>query len=380
MTDYYHDDPVEAPVVKRAKPKALFGSVLLLFAGGLFLNTTLAANISLNSGGRVEFGQGMSLTAACAGSTALTVTPNSSFINTAGAGAFYFTSVTVSGIPSSCNGADFQISVYDSVTSTALPIFGTSKTVASVWNNGGYYQGGKGWLGSNITSGSGTFTVSFTTPVALASTVERLTLQSTGHLAGDCITESLCSLGDIGPGGGMVFYAGAPFTMTGATCNTNCQYLAWAPVSWASTQSQNATFDIPGTATTDARAQIYPGNRFMGTSTSFGSGLNNTMLLANAVGAGPSTSGNYSSGGAKAALLYAGNDSSAGQWFLPSRDEAIAQFQSPVLSRGGFNLDANHWTSTEDGGPFNFQLLPRTGVVSRENRANAKTIRPIRAF
>jgi hypothetical protein len=62
MTDFYHDDPIEEAVVKRAKPKALFGSALLLFAGGLFLNTTLAANISLNSDGRVEFGQGVSIT------------------------------------------------------------------------------------------------------------------------------------------------------------------------------------------------------------------------------------------------------------------------------------------------------------------------------
>ena len=225
MSSYYHDDPVEVPVVKRNKPRAIFGSALLLFAGGLFLNTTLAANINIGTGGKVEFGQGISITAACSGSSVLTATPNSSFVNTSGSGAFYFSSVTVSGIPSSCNGVDFQISAYDSVTSTALPIFGTNKTVASIWNNGGSYQGGKGWLGSSITSGSGTFTVSFTTPVALASTVEKLTLQSTTHLAGDCVTESLCSLGDIGPGGGMVFYAGAPFTMAGATCNTSCRYL-----------------------------------------------------------------------------------------------------------------------------------------------------------
>jgi hypothetical protein len=375
MTDFYHDDPIEEPVVKRAKPKGIFASALLLLVGGLYLNTTLAANINIGTGGRVEFGQGVAMTVACAGSTALTVTPNSSFVNASGAGAFYFTSVTVSGIPSSCNGVDFQLSVYDSVTSTALPIFGTNKTVASVWNNGGYYQGGKGWLGSTITSGSGTFTVNFTTPVALASTVEKLTLESTTHLAGDCITERICSLGDIGPGGGMVFYAGAPFTMTGATCNTSCQYLAWAPVSWASTQSQNGSFSTPGTATTDARATILPHSPFLGTIFSFGSGLSNTKLFVDA-----SNSGNSATNGAKAVQLYAGNDSSAGQWFLPSRDEAIAMYQSPVLSRGGFNLDANHWTSSEDGGVFNFQILLRTGVVSREARSNAKTIRPIRAF
>jgi hypothetical protein len=374
MTDFYHDDPIEEPVVKRAKPKGIFASVLLLLVGGLYLNTTFAANINIGTGGRVEFGQGVAMTVACAGSTALTVTPNSSFVNASGAGAFYFTSVTVSGIPSSCNGVDFQLSVYDSVTSTALPIFGTNKTVASVWNNGGYYQGGKGWLGSPITSGSGTFTVNFTTPVALASTVEKLTLESTTHLAGDCITERICSLGDIGPGGGMVFYAGAPFTMTGATCNTSCQYLAWAPVSWASTQSQNGFFSQPGTSTTDARATLMPANLLVGTSTSFGSGLNNTSLMANAVGSGTS-----SSNAAKAALLYAGNDSSAGQWFLPSRDELVALYQSSVRSRGNFQA-LNLWSSSEVSPILNYQVTMETGDVTAENRGNPKLFRPIRAF
>jgi hypothetical protein len=375
MSSYYYDDPVEEPIVKRKKPTAIFGSLVLLFAGGLFLNTTLAANISLNSSGKVEFGQGISMTTACSGTTALTVTPNSSFVNTSGSGSFYFNSVTVSGIPSTCNGVDFQISAYDSTTSTALPIFGETKTVASIWNNGGSYQGGKGWIGSSITSETGTFTVSFTTPVALASTVDRLTIQSTSHVAGNCVTELVCSLGDIGPGGGMVFYAGAPFTMAGATCNTSCRYLAWAPVSWASTQSQNASFSEPGTATTDARTTLMPGNALLGTSEAFGSGLSNTRLFVNAA-----NSGNSANNGAKAVQLYAGNDSSAGQWFLPSRAEAVALNASPVLSRGGFTIGNNHWTSSESASVFNLQILMGTGAISNESRGNYKTIRPIRAF
>jgi hypothetical protein len=370
---YYYDDPVEEPVVKSQKPRALFG-VLLLCAGGLFLNTTLAANINISTGGKVEFGQGIAMTTACSGSTALTVTPNSSFVNTSGSGSFYFNSVTVSNIPSSCDGVDFQISAYDSTTSTALPIFGETKTVASIWNNGGSYQGGKGWLGSNVTSQTGAFTVSFTTPVALASTVERLTIQSTGHVAGDCRTESLCAVGDIGPGGGMVFYAGAPFTMAGATCNTSCRYLAWAPVSWASTQSQNASFNVPGTATTDARATLMPSNLLVGTSTSFGSGLNNTSLMANAVGSGTS-----STNAAKAALLYAASDSSAGQWFLPSRDELVALYQSSVRSRGNFQA-LNLWSSSEVSSVNNYQVSMEQGDVTAEARSNPKLFRPIRAF
>jgi alpha-tubulin suppressor-like RCC1 family protein len=181
MTDFYHDDPVEAPVVKRARPKAIFGSALLLLAGGLFLNTTLAANISLNSGGSVEFGQGIAVTAACAGSSVLTVTPNSSFVNAAGAGDYYFKSVTVSGIPSSCNGADFNISIYDSTTSSALPIFGQNKTDATVYNNAGYFQQGFQSAGTAVSGTTGAFTVAFLQPLALSSTAMRITLQSSVH-------------------------------------------------------------------------------------------------------------------------------------------------------------------------------------------------------
>jgi hypothetical protein len=374
LSDYFYDDPVKESKGARKNFRGVLALILLVVAGGTYLQTTLAANISLNSGGSVEFGQGIAMTAACSGANSLTVTPNSEFVNASGSGAHYLKTITVSGIPSECNGVDFQISAYDSTTSTALPIFGETKTVASIWNNGGSYQGGKGWLGSNVTSQTGAFTVSFTTPVALASTVARLTIQSTSHVAGDCRTESLCAVGDIGPGGGMVFYAGSRFTMTGATCNTNCNYLQWAPVSWASTQSQNASFNVPGTATTDARSGLMPLNLLVGTSTSFGSGLNNTSLMANAVGSGTS-----STNAAKAVLLYAASDSSAGQWFLPSRDELIALYQSSVRSRGNFQA-LNLWSSSEGGANLNYQVSMEQGDVTLEARDIPKLFRPIRAF
>jgi hypothetical protein len=374
MADIYYDDPVEESTGKRKNFKGVLALILLVVAGGTYLQTTLAANISLNSGSRVEFGQGISVTAACSGASALTMTPNSSFSNASGGGSFYFTSVTVSGIPSGCNGVDFNISAYDSTTSTALPIFASTKTVASIWNNGGFFQGGSGFLGSTVTSSSGSFTVNFTTPVALASNVTKITLQSLPHAAGNCVTENICALGDTGPGGGTVFYVGAAFTMTGATCNTSCRYLEWAPVSWASTQSQNASFNVPGTSTTDARATLMPSNLLVGTSTSFGSGLNNTSLMANAVGSGTS-----SSNAAKAALLYAASDSSAGQWFLPSRDELVALYQSSVRSRGNFQA-LNLWSSSEVSSVNNYQVTMETGEVSAEARGNPKLFRPIRAF
>jgi alpha-tubulin suppressor-like RCC1 family protein len=184
VSDFYHDDPVEELSSERKKPKALFGSVLLLFAGGLFLNTTLAANINLNSGGRVEFGQGVSVTAACAEGSALTVTPQSEFRNEAGAGAYYVKSIQVSGIPSSCNGKDFDISLYDNdPNSDALPLFDTSKRVATVYNNAGTFEQGFQGTGSTISSASGAFTVTFISPLALSSNAMKVTLQSTEHKA-----------------------------------------------------------------------------------------------------------------------------------------------------------------------------------------------------
>jgi hypothetical protein len=252
---YYYDDPVEEPVVKRKKPTAIFSSLILLFAGGLFLNTTLAANISINSGGKVEFGQGISITTACSGSSVLTATPNSSFANASGSGSFYFNSVTVSGIPASCQGADFSLSVYDSSTSSALPIFATNKSAIRIWNDGGTFKLGTGSVnGATITSSSGAFTVSFTTPVALASNVSRLTLESLSHVAYSCALDLVCALGDKGPGGGTVFYVntngfncGPDHTSTGSPTGGLCNYLEFAPPTWS---GQSA--DPFGNATTSA--------------------------------------------------------------------------------------------------------------------------------
>lgn len=183
LEDQYFDDPVEdsqGPVKKKISSALAF---LLLLVGGTYLiQTTFAANIGLNSGRPVEFGQGILATTACSGSTNLSITPNSTFVNSTGAGAFYFSSVGVSNIPSSCNGSDFTINAYGESNSTPIAIFNTSSTNAVVYNNAGVFELGVGTLtGASITSGSGTFTITFTNPVALSSSVFRLTIQSSAH-------------------------------------------------------------------------------------------------------------------------------------------------------------------------------------------------------
>ena len=185
MSDYYHDDPVEEMTSGRF-PSKFIASAVVIFASVFFFQSTLATNISINSGQNIEFGQAVSATAACSGSENLTVTPNSSFVNAAnGTGTHYLASVKVAGIPASCEGKDFNVSFFDSVTgSSALPIFGyfgDNKSVATVYNSAGYFQQGFQSTGTEVSSASGAFTVTFKTPVALSTDAMEVTLQSTEH-------------------------------------------------------------------------------------------------------------------------------------------------------------------------------------------------------
>ena len=400
MTDFYHDDPVEELGSDRKKPKVLFGSVLLLFAGGLFLNTTFAANISLNSDGRVEFGQGVSLTTACSQGSSLTILPQSEFRNVAGGGAYYVKSIKVSGIPSSCNGKDFNISLYDNVADSGpLPIFETSTAVATVWSNGGTFVEGYNGTGSTITSGSGTFTVTFNSPVALSSDAQKITVESAEHRRWDCQSgKRPCAVGDTGPGGGIVFYANAAGFNCGPTWSATCKNMEVAPASW--------------NGGTDPTAQFFTVNTISGGDMWGASGMPNDY---------ESTNGTYIGRGYKNSLAVISFDSgstsnAAGRaraytgaglndWYLPSWPEMhalclwnVGQPRTPVdrcnvgnpYSRNAATFGAQlagitgsyYQTSSQknyySGGTFNFQDADQYNQF--HTRTRLEIYRPIRAF
>ena len=73
----------------RKKLRVILGIGALAAVTGL--GSTLAANISLNGGGNVEFGQGVATTAAC--DDTITLTPVSTFVNSAYAGESTFGSL-----------------------------------------------------------------------------------------------------------------------------------------------------------------------------------------------------------------------------------------------------------------------------------------------
>ena len=400
MTDFYHDDPIEEAVVKRAKPKALFGSALLLFAGGLFLNTTLAANISLNSDGRVEFGQGVSITTACSQGISLTITPQSEFRNVAGGGAHYVKSIKVSGIPSSCNGKDFNISLYDNVADSGpLPIFETSTAVATVWNNGGTFVEGYNGTGSTITSGSGTFTVTFNSPVALSSDAQKITVESAEHRRWDCQSgKRPCAVGDTGPGGGIVFYAKAAGFKCGPTWSATCKNMEVAPSGWGGATDPTAKmFNVKTTNISDMWSGSGMPNDYESTNgTYLGRGYQNTLRLI----AYDDGSTANAAGGARA---YAGGG--LNDWYLPSWPEMhalcqwnIGQSMTPVdrcnvgngyyrnAVRFGAQLTGMtgkyHQTSSQanyySGGTFNFADADQYNPT--HTRTRLEIYRPIRAF
>ena len=405
MDIYYYDDPVDEPVVKQKKPKAIFGAALLLFAGGLSLNTTLAANVSLNSGVNIEFGQGVQTTTACSGATILTVTPNSTFINVSGGGSFYFSSVSVANIPASCHGKDLTINAYNNSSNTPLAIFNSTATSAVVYNNAGTFELGNGTTeGATITSGSGTFTLTFTTPVATSTTVTRLTIQSSDHVGVVSGSYTIYNIGDIGPGGGKIFYkdldgfnCGTNHSATGSPTGRKCNYLEVAPANWSggtdpakpwatgTASSGNAITDVNGITNEVNPLQIR-------TNFDIGLGYKNSLAIV--------AQGNGITTAAGAARAYSGG--SKNDWYLPSDieinllcrwgkgmpvdvrancDSGSGTFNSQTGASFQFSSATNYSSSSERDSSIGWTLNMSSLSLNRdEQKALSRLVRPIRAF
>jgi hypothetical protein len=153
------------------------------------LGSTLAANLSLNSGGAIEFGQGVSVTSACDGD-GITVTPSVRFVNAANAGTFYLSTIALSGIDftdaTKCTGKTFTLNAYDNASATPLQLATSSVspnpgiTSATFANTAGSFVGTTGISvsGSGNNGTSGTITLGFGTPSSTSGAVYKITLQS----------------------------------------------------------------------------------------------------------------------------------------------------------------------------------------------------------
>jgi len=183
--EFYHDDPVEVDNTKKF-PTKFATSVAVIFACILFFQSTLAGNISLNSGSGVEFGQGIVQAVTCAGNPVdLTFTPMSTFNNEVSSGTHYLKSVRVDNIPSACKSVDFSISTFTDSGATPNTLFDSSTlapTAAIIYMSQGskFYPVNSGNI-TVTTNSSSSFTLSLDTPAVYSSDTVKITIQSSAH-------------------------------------------------------------------------------------------------------------------------------------------------------------------------------------------------------
>jgi len=126
------------PSVGKKSTRIFLGFGLLVAVIGI--GSTFASTISINANQDIEFGQGVERTVFCGGNKTITVTPASTFANSAELGTFGLTSITVSDIPKECSDRNFIIKVYDDVTATPLILSSKGNgsndekmSIANVW-------------------------------------------------------------------------------------------------------------------------------------------------------------------------------------------------------------------------------------------------------
>jgi hypothetical protein len=388
---FYHDDPVSERTSGPGNKLSGFLAVLFLTAAGFYLQSTFAANITINSAVPLEFGQGISQTVSCSGNTALTITPYSSFVNeTNGGGTHSLSSVKVSGIPTDCRGADFTLRAYGNSDSTPLSLFNTNSktvTVQTFDTPGTSNDSGTAWAGAAGMSVSASdtgdaFTVTFTTPVASTYNVAKITLES---------SNADYSVGSPGGGGGTIFYVSTTGFNCGPLFTARCKYLEAAPNTWsggvADIQKKwaitiNQTASDISTIANDGSA--LPNNSSAG----IGLGYFNSIAIVD--------QGNDNTTAAGAAREYAGG--SKGDWYLPTSAElnqmckwarGVAWTSDATICDGGILnsgpgaagfVSSYYWSSSEKDGSNarNHLLSGAQGTGGGKNNNNY--VRAIRAF
>jgi hypothetical protein len=111
-----------APQKRTSRKKSSTKGLLAVagFAAIAVLGSTLAANISLNSGS-LEFGQGVAVTSAC-DPDGITLTPKATFVNASPTGSFNLSGVAFAGISTACANKVFTLNAYGETSATPLNI------------------------------------------------------------------------------------------------------------------------------------------------------------------------------------------------------------------------------------------------------------------
>ena len=195
----------------------------------------------------------------------------------------------------------------------------------------------------------------------------------------------VCAVGDVGPGGGIVFYVAPTTFACGATLASACKYLEAAPANW-----------LTGTIGDPLRAWASGSpvkNTLLASGavrTGIGSGFQNSLDIVAQAGNVAATSA------AVEARAYQGNSKT--DWHLPSKDELnqMCKWQNGVAltpeatgcALGTLNSGAGaagfassrYWSSSEGSASTACDQDFGFGNLFCNSKEHARFIRPVRAF
>ena len=176
--DQYFDDPTGPEKGKKSLGSKLFS--ISIIGVVIVLSSTFASNINLNNSAPIEFGQGVAVATAC--DSTLTLTPISAFKNSNAGEFFVFSGVKISGVDGTaktnssdegCAGKYFTIKAYDSTGNNPL-----LSSIVSLNNSGVFSSGDGRTVASNESSNNSSVTLTFDEPSLAATSVYKLTLES----------------------------------------------------------------------------------------------------------------------------------------------------------------------------------------------------------
>ena len=218
-------------------------------------------------------------------------------------------------------------------------------------------------LGVDGTIGT-TYTISYT---ALDLPVASATVTLTGTTCDG--TTFTCQVGDIGPGGGTIFYV-APTTFTqlsayGSMCKTWCKYLEAAPSSWfeGGEPTRSWATDVNNNRATTVPA---PGAQ----QTAIGTGYQNSTAIV------AQTGNVYATSAAVVTRTYRGQGLT--DWYLPSKDELNVLYAQKT-SVGGL-VDGTYWSSSENSANKASDQMFLNSTQFNRFKNDTAYLRPIRAF
>ncbi|MFM9225081.1 MAG: InlB B-repeat-containing protein [Actinomycetota bacterium] len=248
---------------------------------------------------------------------------------------------------------------------TTVSYGSTFTTPANTYTRTGYSFAG--W-----SDGSSTYAAGVTYP-ASGTVSGNVTLTATW--VATCANGGTCVVGDIGPGGGTVFYVHASGTFAcGETLAVTCRYLEAAPTSGTS-------------AWVYAAYAWAPNGVLVGTVGDLGAGLKNTVAMV-------ASDGTAARAGS-AARAYRGPNN-LDDWHLASKDElnemckwarntgqvagAATTCTGGVSSIGRIPRYSNMWSSTDSAASQAIQQNFFNGSTSAQAKGATYWVHPVRAF